>query len=231
MTFDTTPKNLFITFEGVDGAGKSSHVDAVVSRLIEQGHTVITTREPGGTTLAESIRELVKTKDMSPETETLLLNAARQDHLERVIRPALARGDTVVCDRFSDSTFAYQGGAKKLAARRISILEDWVQQGLNPDLTLYFDVPLEVSKQRRQGRGEAADRFEQSLDDNFNALRDAYLLRLSSFPDRIRLIDGTPSIEEVRRAVFDCVDSLSLSSLTQPSAPLSGTRKSHAFKP
>jgi dTMP kinase len=200
------PKNIFLTFEGVDGAGKSSHIDAVVLRLTEQGHDVVVTREPGGTALAESIRDLVKNRDMSPATETLLLNAARQDHIERVIKPALNAGKTVVCDRFTDSTFAYQGGAKKLPEEKILALENWVQNGLSPDITLYFDVPLKVSKERRQLRGEASDRLEKSLDENFELLRQAYLDRLKQSPERIKLIDGRPSIDIVRSNVFFEID-------------------------
>lgn len=197
----------FVTLEGADAAGKSSHVEAIKAYLEQAtGRTVVMTREPGGTPLAEQLRTLVKTQDMSPATETLILNAARQDHLDKVIRPALAAGQVVVCDRFTDSTYAYQGGVKKFPIDKITALKDWVQEGLQPDLTLYFDVPLHVSKARRNLRGEASDRLEDAMDANFNALRDMYLSLAEGHPQRMVVIDGSPSMEQVRGAVVQTLD-------------------------
>jgi dTMP kinase len=202
-----THSGLFITLEGADAAGKSSHVEAIKTHLEQTtGKHVIMTREPGGTPLAEEIRMLVKGREMSPATETLLLNAARQDHLDRVIRPALAAGHVVVCDRFTDSTYAYQGGVKKFSMDKITALKDWVQEGLQPDLTLYFDVPLEVSKARRDLRGEASDRLEDAMDANFNALRDVYLAMADGHQQRVVVINGIPPLDVVRQSVVQTLD-------------------------
>lgn len=198
---------IFITLEGVDAAGKSSHVEALKSHLEQTtGKKVIMTREPGGTDLANEIRAIVKTRPMSAATELLLLNAARQDHIENVISKALQEGHIVLCDRFTDSTYAYQGGAKSFDMDKIAILEQWVQEGLTPDMTLYFDVPLAVSKSRRETRGEASDRMEDAMDANFNALRDVYLEIAKNDPERVVTIDGTPSLENVRKSVISHID-------------------------
>lgn len=218
-------QSLFITLEGVDAAGKSSHVEAICEHIQNRtGREVIMTREPGGTPLAEQLRDLVKNVDMSVETETLLLNAGRKDHIDRVIKPALTDGKIVVCDRFTDSTYAYQGGAKGLDKDKINTLRDWVQGNLEPELTLYFDVPLEVSKSRRDSRGEADDRLEQAMDANFTSLRQAYLQLADKNPHRIIVIDGTPDITQVRQNVLQAVDRFLLN---QTMTPEKSTSKRH----
>lgn len=200
-------KGFFITLEGVDAAGKSSHLEALKEYLEKTtGRQVVLTREPGGTPLAEQLRLIVKTQEMSPETETLLLNAGRKDHLENVILPAIAEGKIVLCDRFSDSTFAYQGGGKKMTFEKVNAIKEWTQEGVEPDLTLYFDVPLEVSKARREKRGEASDRFEEALDANFQALRDVYIKLAKANAHRIKVVDGTEALESVRSAVLNHIN-------------------------
>lgn len=229
MTTNTT-RGIFITLEGVDAAGKSSHVEALKTHLEQTtGKEVIMTREPGGTKLANELRNLVKTWEMSPATELLLLNGARQDHLENVILPALAAGKVVLCDRFTDSTYAYQGGAKSFPVAKIAQLENWVQNGLKPDLTLYFDVPLSVSKSRRDTRGESSDRMEDAMDANFQALRDVYTNIAKHEPGRVKTIDGTPSIEAVRQSVFATTDEFILR--RQQSLGLANTSPTKSRKP
>lgn len=179
----------FITFEGIDGAGKSTHLDAVTRRLRESGATVVATREPGGTPLAERVREIFLHESADVLTETLLAFAARRDHLRTVIRPALAVGHTVVCDRFTDATFAYQGGGGGAAAAQLAQLEQWVQEGLQPDLTIWFDLPAELAAQRR-AQARAADRFEQRDLEFFERVRAGYAARASASPGRFVRIDA-----------------------------------------
>ncbi|MFH1604962.1 MAG: dTMP kinase, partial [Pseudomonadota bacterium] len=150
----------FITLEGVDGAGKSTHVQWVAGRIEAAGRKVVVTREPGGTPLGEELRKLLLTQPMHLETEALLMFAARREHLDKVILPALAAGTWVLSDRFTDATFAYQGGGRGLDMGRIEALESWVQQGLQPDLTLVFDLSVEEARRRLQQTGAARDRFE-----------------------------------------------------------------------
>ncbi|MBX9694985.1 MAG: dTMP kinase, partial [Cyanobacteria bacterium] len=157
----------FITLEGIDGAGKSTHLARLVELLGERGKTVVQTREPGGTPLGEKLRELLLSEPMHLETEALLMFAARREHLAQVIVPALERGDWVVCDRFTDASFAYQGGGRGLAVAKLETLEAWVQEGLNPDLTLLFDVPTDVALGRVKGMGRELDRFEQEKGEFF----------------------------------------------------------------
>ncbi|MFI4938947.1 MAG: dTMP kinase [Burkholderiales bacterium] len=187
----------FITFEGIDGAGKSTHIGHVANALRARGHTVITTREPGGTTLGEKLRELLLHEKMHLETETLLMFAARREHIAQVIEPALARGDWVISDRFTDATFAYQGGGRKLDLRKLAILEQWVHPQLQPDLTLLFDVPLEVARSRLEAN-RALDKFEREKEEFFGATRAEYLHRAEEFPERFRIIDSTLTIENVK---------------------------------
>ncbi len=179
----------FISFDGIDGAGKTSHIDDTAKRLRERGATVLCTREPGGTPLAERVREMVLREPMDPLTEVLLVFAARRDHVRHVIVPALARGDTVLCDRFTDATFAYQGGGRGLSLDVLHALETWVQGSLQPDLTLLFDLPSELAAQRR-AQARAADRFEQEDLDFFRRVRAGYTARMNASPDRIALIDA-----------------------------------------
>lgn len=186
----------FITFEGIDGAGKSTHLTRFAELLAARGRTVITTREPGGTPLGEKLRELLLHETMHLETEALLMFGARREHLAQIIEPALGRGDWVISDRFTDATFAYQGGGRKLDKQKLAALEQWVHPHLQPDLTLLFDVPLEVARSRLDASREL-DRFEQEKADFFAATRAEYLRRASEFPERFRIIDSTRPFSEV----------------------------------
>ncbi len=190
----------FITFEGVDGAGKSTHIAAACDWLRARGHTVVSTREPGGTPLGEKLRELLLHQPMHLETEALLMFAARREHMALVIEPALARGDWVVSDRFTDASFAYQGGGRELSLSKLQALEQWVHPSLQPDLTLLFDVQLAVARERLN-RARTPDKFEQEKDDFFSRVRDAYLARAASLPDRIKVVDATMSVEQVGQQV------------------------------
>jgi dTMP kinase len=180
----------FITFEGIDGAGKSTHLARFAELLAARGRTVITTREPGGTALGEKLRELLLHETMHLETEALLMFGARREHLAQIIEPALGRGDWVISDRFTDATFAYQGGGRKLDRQKLAALEQWVHPHLQPDLTLLFDVPLDVARSRLDASREL-DKFEQEKADFFEATRAEYLRRASEFPERFRIIDST----------------------------------------
>ncbi|EKZ96680.1 MAG: dTMP kinase [Burkholderiaceae bacterium] len=186
----------FITFEGIDGAGKSTHIEWVAERLRARAN-VVTTREPGGTPLGEDLRQLLLHRKMHLETEALLMFAARREHIAEVIEPALARGDWVISDRFTDATFAYQGGGRGLALDRLAALEQWVQGGLQPDLTLLFDVPLETASARLAGAREP-DKFEAESRAFFERTRTEYLRRAAEAPQRFRVIDATRSIDEIR---------------------------------
>jgi dTMP kinase len=193
----------FITLEGIDGAGKSSHVAWLADFLRARGKTVVSTREPGGTPLGEKLRESLLSEAMHPETETLLMFAARREHIAQLIQPALARGDWVLCDRFSDASHAYQGGGKMLDRRRLSALEQWVHgegssQPCEPDLTLLFDVPCEVARQRIVRAGRHLDRFEQEEAQFHDRVRHTYLDRAQKFPERFRVLDGEASLDAVR---------------------------------
>tara|TARA_R110001599_G_scaffold159052_2_gene346226 strand:+ start:39369 stop:39983 length:615 start_codon:yes stop_codon:yes gene_type:complete len=191
----TTAK--FITFEGIDGAGKSTHLPFVADLLRTQGKTVVLTREPGGTSLGEALREILLHEKMHLETEALLMFAARREHIAQVIAPAMARGDWVISDRFSDASFAYQGGGRKLDRQKLSVLEQWVHPHLQPDLTLLFDVPLEVARARLDAT-RTLDKFEQEKADFFAATRAEYLRRAAEFPQRFRVIDSTRAIAEIQ---------------------------------
>jgi dTMP kinase len=190
----------FITFEGIDGAGKSTHLAYVANLLASQGKTVVVTREPGGTPLGERLRELLLHEKMHIETEALLMFAARREHLAQVIEPALARGEWVISDRFTDATFAYQGGGRKLDLKKLAVLEQWVHPHLQPDLTLLFDVPLEVARARLDAV-RALDKFEQEKADFFASTRAEYLRRAAEFPVRFRLIDSTQSFSDVQKEI------------------------------
>jgi dTMP kinase len=187
----------FISFEGIDGAGKSTHIAFVANLLRAQGKTVITTREPGGTSLGEKLREILLHEKMHLETEALLMFASRREHIAQVIEPALARGDWVISDRFTDATFAYQGGGRKMDLRKLEILEQWVHPHLQPDLTLLFDVPLEVARARLNAE-RALDKFEQEKEDFFAATRAEYLRRAAQYSARFRIVDSTQSKSDVQ---------------------------------
>ena len=197
----------FITLEGVDGAGKSTHLGFVAERLRACGHEVVVTREPGGTPLGETLRELLLHRDMDAGTELLLMFAARQQHLAELIQPALARGAWVVSDRFTDASYAYQCGGRGIDAARVAALENWVQQGFAPDLTLLFDVPAEVAESRRSA-ARAADRFEREADSFFNRVRQAYLVRAAAEPERIRVLDARQSIAALQDEIARLLDAL-----------------------
>nr|WP_256122426.1 dTMP kinase [Pseudomonas putida] len=194
---------MFITLEGPEGAGKSTNRDYLAARLREHGLDVVLTREPGGTPLAEKVRELLlapSDEGMAADTELLLVFAARAQHLAQVIRPALARGSVVLCDRFTDATYAYQGGGRGLSVERIAALEQFVQGNLRPDLTLVFDLPVEVGLARAAARGRL-DRFEQEGQAFFEAVRQAYLQRAQGAPQRYSLLDAAQSLEAVQRDI------------------------------
>ena len=193
----------------MDGAGKSTHLTWIPDFLQARGINVQLTREPGGTPLGERLRELMldKAQKLHSETEALLMFAARREHLDKVILPALDAGAWVVCDRFTDATFAYQSGGSGLAWERIEALETWVQGGLQPDLTLYFDVPSEVGKARTLAAREP-DRFEQEGRAFFDRVRDGYLRRAREDNRRVRIIDGTDTLENVKQAVGGVISSV-----------------------
>ncbi len=187
----------FVTFEGVDGAGKSTHLAWFAKTLAARcGGEVVLTREPGGTPLGEALRALVLHQTMHLETEALLMFAARRQHLADVIEPALARGAWVVCDRFTDATFAYQGGGRGMDAAKIAALRDWVHPNVEPALTVLFDLAPEIARARLDATRDK-DRFEQEAGDFFLRVRSAYL-RMAGESDRFRLIDGAKSIAEIR---------------------------------
>jgi len=193
----------FITLEGIDGAGKSTHIGGIADFLRARGKDVVVTREPGGTPLGEKLRELLLSQPMNIETETLLMFAARREHIAQVIAPALAAGRWVLSDRFTDATYAYQGAGRGMAADKIAALEQWVQQGLQPDLTLVFDVPVEIAG-RRLARGPA-DRFEREGPEFFERIRAGYLGRAAGDRSRVRVIDGRKSLEEVKNEVENII--------------------------
>ena len=200
---------LFITLEGGEGAGKTTSLAFVRAFLEQAGKNVIVTREPGGTPLGEKIRELLLhgRDDMHVDSELLLMFAARAEHLARVVRPALAAGAVVVCDRFTDATYAYQGAGRGAPEARIRVLEDWVQQGLRPDLTLLLDIPVERGLARAGERG-APDRFEREQVDFFERVRDAYLAAAAREPQRVRVIDAAQDIPKVELQLRAALETL-----------------------
>jgi len=196
------PRGKFITLEGVDGAGKSSHISWIADRLRSGGsREVVVTREPGGTPLAEKLRALVLAEPMDPLAETLLMFAARADHVQKVIAPALARGAWVVCDRFTDATLAYQGAGKGVPAERIRQLAQSTHPGLAPDQTLVFDCPYEVSRSRLSNSGRDLDRFEVEERAFFERVRGAYQALAAAEPGRVRRIDGSQPQELVKAEI------------------------------
>lgn len=199
----------FITFEGIDGAGKSSHLEGLATWLRERGQRVLVTREPGGTALAERLRELVLHEPMDALTETLLVFAARRDHLQQTIEPALAAGTTVLCDRFTDATFAYQGGGRGFDLSVLAQLESWVQQGRQPDLTLWFELAPGLAAERRAA-ARAPDRFERQDEAFFARVQGAYAARFASQPQRFARIDAAQPREAVSAQVLAAVQSRAL---------------------
>ena len=197
----------FITFEGVDGAGKSTHLGWFADALRQRGHDVVVTREPGGTLLGEQLRAILLNQTMSIGTEALLMFAARLEHIEQVIKPALIAGKWVISDRFSDASFAYQGGGRGLDWEKLKQLEQWVQGDLQPDLTLFFDVPVEVARQRL-ANNVSLDRFEQEHADFFERVRAGYHRRVQEMPQRYVVINGAQTVNEVKYKLEEIVISL-----------------------
>ena len=199
-------KGLFITLEGVDGAGKSSHLDWLADWFRQRGRLVRLTREPGGTSVGEHLRDIVLHQSMHAETEALIMFAARREHIEQVIRPGLAAGEVVISDRFTDASFAYQCGGRGLSEARLEILENWVHAGLQPDLTLLFDLPEAVAA-RRLAAARSPDRFEREQSSFHARVRAAYLRRAERFPQRIRVLDGGQPLQDVRAQLAGILES------------------------
>lgn len=194
----------FITLEGMDGAGKSTHIPNIIAVLKTRGVEVVSTREPGGTRLGEQLRTLLLHDSMHAETETLLMFAARREHIANVIEPALKRGAYVLSDRFTDATYAYQCGAKGVSSTKIKQLEKWVQGSLQPDLTLLFDVPVEISMTRLTTAREP-DKFEREDAKFFEKLRQAYLTRAKENPERFRIINANQALDKVKVLVEEVI--------------------------
>lgn len=195
----------FITFEGIDGAGKSSHIAAAAAFVRDQGRTVVATREPGGTPLGEKLRELLLHEAMHLETEALLMFAARREHLAQVIEPALERGDWVICDRFSDATYAYQSGGRGLDREKFAQLEQWVHGHLQPDLTLLFDLPSAVAGLRITAQARDRDRFEQERTDFHERVRLAYLERAAAAPQRFAVVNADQTAKVIEKMVLQTI--------------------------
>ncbi|MFZ6686475.1 dTMP kinase [Undibacterium sp. SXout11W] len=210
------PTAKFISFEGIDGAGKSTHIAYVAERLQQAlaayDVRVISSREPGGTPLGETLREVLLQQKMHLETEALLMFAVRREHLAQLIEPALSRGDWVISDRFTDASFAYQGGGRHLSLDKLNALEQWVHPHLQPDLTLLFDVPLDVARARLDATRQL-DKFEQEKADFFADTRNEYLRRAAEFSHRFRIIDSTQTIPVIRQQLDVLVDELLASSM------------------
>lgn len=193
-------KGRFITFEGIDGAGKSTHIQFVSEMLKLAGIDNIITREPGGTPLGEQLRDILLHQEMSVATEALLMFAARQEHLEQKILPALRQGIWVISDRFADASFAYQGAGKQFSWSKLEQLENWVLEGFQPDLTLLFDLPAKLAEERRSGTHEP-DKFEQEKSGFFLRARAGYLKRAETHPERFRIIDSSQTIPAIQRQI------------------------------
>ena len=197
----------FITLEGMDGAGKRTHIPDIIKLLELKGVEVISTREPGGTVLGEKLRTLLLNEAMHPETETLLMFAARREHISQIIEPALARGAWVLSDRFTDATYAYQCGGRGVLANKVIDLEAWVQGDLQPHLTLLFDVPVEVSV-ARLASARTPDKFERESADFFTKIRNAYLDRANKNPNRFCIINSNQALDDVKVEVKNVISTL-----------------------
>jgi dTMP kinase len=200
-------KARFITFEGVDGAGKSTGLEWFANALRERGVDLLVTREPGGTPLGEKLRELVLHESMHAETEAMLMFASRREHVEQVIRPALQRGTWVISDRFSDASFAYQGGGRGVPVAKLEQLEQWTHGDLQPDLTLLFDIPIEVARARLSNNA-SLDKFEREQGEFFDKVRQAYLARVAKTPHRYAVIRAEKSLKEVQQQLSDVLAAL-----------------------
>ena len=208
---ESPSRGRFVTLEGIDGAGKSTHARWIAEELSRRGRRVVATREPGGTPTGEAIREWLLHRPMTHDSETLLMFAARREHLVQVIEPALARREIVVCDRFTDATYAYQGAGHGVSTALIDALATFVHAECNPDLTLLFDVPSEVSRERlarMQARGKSLDRFERETQAFFERVRQGYLARAAAEPARFRIVDSTRPVAEVRSELAAIVEAL-----------------------
>lgn len=195
----------FITLEGIEGAGKSTMLNFISEQLQQAGNEVVVTREPGGTRVGEKLREILLDNSntrLSDDAELLIIFAARAQHLQQVIRPALNAGQYVLCDRFTDASYAYQGGGRNMSTERIRQLEDWVQQGLKPDLTILFDLDVATGLRRAGKRGDA-DRFEQEHVDFFERIRQCYIDRASAEPERFRVIDAASTVDNVKQQILE----------------------------
>lgn len=207
---DSVTTGQFITIEGTEGVGKSTNMAFIEDWLKKAGKELVITREPGGTVLGEKLRTVLldaKEQSMADDTELLLMFAARAQHLHEVIKPALASGKWVLCDRFTDATYAYQGGGRGIEMSRIEQLEQWVQGDLRPDLTLIFDLPVNVGLERA-GKRSAPDRFELEKHDFFNKVRDTYLSRAAAQPGRYQVIDASPSINDVQQSIQSVLEKM-----------------------
>ncbi|MFM7461884.1 MAG: dTMP kinase [Burkholderiales bacterium] len=199
---------MFITLEGIDGAGKSSHVSFITHYLREHGVGVVATREPGGTPLGETLRNIVLNEKMHADTEALLVFASRREHLAEVIEPALARGEWVVCDRFTDSTYAYQCGGRGLGPSRVAPLEHFVHGHRQPDLTLLFDTPVAIARERLDRATPNPDKFEREQGEFFARVRQAYLQRAAQYPERIVIVDASQPVQMIRERLHDHLNGL-----------------------
>jgi dTMP kinase len=202
-------RGLFITFEGIDGAGKTTQIQYAADHMRKAGRKVVSTREPGGTAAGEAIRNLVldKTLRWVPDAELLLIFAARAQHVAQVIEPALSTGKDVICDRFTDASYAYQGGGRGIAAARIKALADWTHPGLTPDLTLLFDTSPDIGQERTGMRG-FQNRFDEEQHRFHVAVREAYLALAAAHPGRIQIVDAAQHLDEVRKQVLEHIDKL-----------------------
>lgn len=196
-----------ITFEGIDGAGKSTHIQFVKDLLEERGIQVVNTREPGGTSVGESLRQLLLHEKMHLETEALLMFASRREHIAQVIEPAMQAGKWVISDRFTDASFAYQGGGRKLSLEKLNVLENWVHPNLQPDITFLFDVPIDVARARLDAT-RTLDKFEQEKSDFFADTRAEYLRRAKEFPNRFRVIDSTLAIATIQKQLVELINQI-----------------------
>jgi dTMP kinase len=203
----STVPGKFITFEGIDGAGKSTHIGFVNDFLARRGKTVVASREPGGTPLGEKLRDLLLHEKMHLETEALLMFASRREHMAQVIEPNLAEGNWVLSDRFTDASFAYQSGGRGLDRAKMEALEAWVHPQLQPDLTLLFDVPLAVARERLDAT-RTLDKFEREQAAFFQKCRDEYLRRAAQFPDRIVVVDSTQAIDAIQLRLAEVLEAL-----------------------
>jgi len=210
LKYNLMQKGKFITIDGVEGAGKSTQIDFICQYLTDKGINVVLTREPGGTEVGEKIRTLLlsnSTGKMHADTELMLMFAARNEHIQNKIIPTLNQGDWILSDRFTDASYAYQGGGRGLDIARIAQLEQWVLRSFAPDMTLLLDIPVDIGMRRVESRGEK-DRIEQESLDFFNRVRNTYIARSEQYPERIKLIDAAQTIEHIQQRIQEILDKL-----------------------